>query len=207
MSPATKAIVAPMPVATERFAPGDKRARNRFLFAGRLNAQKGLDHLLRAFAAMKGLAMLDVVGEGNSEAELKLLASQLGVSDRVTWHGQLRQQDLVRLYQQATAVIVPSVDEGLGLVAAEAMLCETPVIAFRSGGLTDVVQHDQTGILVTPGVTAELSAALDFVLDSPEKASELAKAGREFVLGAFSPESAAAKYGGIYRQVIGDRKA
>jgi glycosyltransferase involved in cell wall biosynthesis len=203
MSPATSAIVAPMPVATEKFGPGEKREQNRFLFAGRLNPQKGLDRLLRAFAAMKGLAMLDVVGEGNSAAELRLLASQLSVSDRVMWHGQLRQQDLVRLYQQATAVVVPSVDEGLGLVAAEAQLCETPVIAFRSGGLTDVVQHDQTGILVTPGVTAELAAALDFILDSPARASALGKAGRQFALSAFSPESAASRYKDIYQQAIG----
>lgn len=207
ISPATSAIVAPMPVATEKFEPGEKREHNRFLFAGRLNPQKGLDHLLRALAAMQGLAMLDVVGEGNSAAELKLLASQLGVSDRVVWHGQLKQQDLVRLYQQATAVVVPSIDEGLGLVAAEAQLCETPVIAFRSGGLTDVVQHDQTGILVTPGVTAELAAALDFVLDSPARATALAKAGRQFALKAFSPESAAAQYKDIYQQAIGKRTA
>lgn len=207
ISPATIAIVAPMPVATEKFEPGEKREHNRFLFAGRLNPQKGLDHLLRALAAMQGLAMLDVVGEGNSAAELKLLASQLGVSDRVVWHGQLKQQDLVRLYQQATAVVVPSIDEGLGLVAAEAQLCETPVIAFRSGGLTDVVQHDQTGILVTPGVTAELAAALDFVLDSPARATALARAGRQFALKAFSPESAAAQYKDIYQQAIGKRTA
>jgi glycosyltransferase involved in cell wall biosynthesis len=202
LSPGTNAIVAPMPVATERFGPGGSRERNRFLFAGRLNPQKGLDHLLRAFAAMRDLAMLDVVGEGNSAAELKQLASQLGVSDRVVWHGQLKQHELVRLYQQATAVIVPSVDEGLGLVAAEALLCETPVIAFRSGGLTDVIEHDRTGFLVTPGVTSELADALDAILDYPERAAEIARVGRQFALSAFSPESAAAKYKDIYLQAI-----
>lgn len=207
ISPGDSPEVAPMPVATERFTPGGSRESHRFLFAGRLNEQKGLDHLLRAFASMNGLAMLDVVGEGNNAAGLRLLASQLGVSDRVAWHGQLKQQELVKLYQSATAVVVPSLDEGLGLVAAEALLCEAPVIAFRSGGLTDVIEHERTGILVKPGETAELASALDRVLDSPEHAGSLARAGRDFVLSAFSPESAAERYANIYRKAIGEHAA
>jgi glycosyltransferase involved in cell wall biosynthesis len=195
-----------MPVAIERFVPHGSRESNRFLFAGRLNKQKGLDHLLRAFAAMKQLALLDVVGEGSDDATLKLLASQLGISDRVTWHGQLKQPDLVKMYQSAAAVVVPSVDEGLGLVAAEALLCETPVIAFRSGGLTDIVEHERTGILVTPGVTTELAQALDDVLESPERAHDLAVAGRSHVLATLSSETAAVKYADIYRDAIGQRE-
>ena len=199
--------VAPMPVATERFGPGSSRELNRFLFAGRLNRQKGLDHLLKAFAVMTRPAMLDVVGEGNEAQSLRLLASQLGISDRVVWHGGVDQPALAKFYQKATAVVVPSVDEGLGLVAAEAQLCETPVVAFRSGGLTDVVQHGTTGILVTPGDTAELAHALDTVLSSPDHAGELGRAGRMFALSAFSPESAAKRYAAIYRTVIESRAA
>lgn len=203
--PSVNATVAPMPVAIEKFHPHGSRESHRFLFAGRLNEQKGLDHLLRAFAAMRGLAMLDVVGEGNLAHELRLLASQLGVSDRVVWHGQLTQPDLVRKYQSAAAVVVPSVDEGLGLVAAEALLCETPVVAFRSGGLTDVVEDGRTGILVTPAHTGELAGALDFVLDNPERSAEMAREGRKSALARFSPERAAAAYADIYRQAIGKR--
>ncbi len=199
--------IAPMPVSTDIFEPGTYREPNRFLFAGRLNRQKGLDHLLRAFAAMKRPAMLDVVGQGPLAQEFKLLASQLGISDRIAWHGQLKQFQLVPLYQCATAVIVPSTDEGLGLVAAEALLCETPVIAFRSGGLTDVIQDGTTGILVTPGDTEELARALDSILASPQHASDLGRAGRLFSLSAFAPESAASRYAAIYRQVIDEHTA
>ncbi|HEX2724131.1 MAG TPA: glycosyltransferase family 4 protein [Gemmatimonadaceae bacterium] len=198
--------VAPMPVSTNRFMRAHgMREPARFLFAGRLNRQKGLDQLVRAFAAMTRPAMLDVVGEGARGSELKLLASQLGVSDRIVWHGQLTQDQLLRRYQSATAVVVPSTDEGLGLVAAEALLCETPVVAFRSGGLTDVIQNGTTGVLVTPGDTAELASALDDVLASPEHASNLGRAGRLFALSAFAPESAARRYANIYRQVLADR--
>ena len=202
MAPGVVPEIAPMPVATERFTPRGSRERARLLFAGRLNRQKGLDHLLRALAAMKQLAMLDVVGEGAEEQSLKRLASELGVSDRVMWHGQLDQDGLVRMYQSATALVVPSTDEGLGLVAAEALLCETPVVAFRSGGLTDIVKHGATGILVNPGDTAELGHALDSLLSSPEHARDLGRAGRSFAAAAFSPETAGRRYADIYRKAL-----
>lgn len=199
--------VAPMPVDTERFVPGSFREGERFLFAGRLNRQKGLEHLIRALAKMRQHALLDVVGAGPLEADFRLLASELGVADRIAWMGQLKQSDLVRLYQSATALVVPSTDEGLGLVAAEALLCETPVVAFRSGGLTDVIQDDMTGILVTPGDPMELAKALDRVLDNPTEAADFGKAGRMYALSAFAPESAARQYAGIYKQVLADHPA
>ena len=202
LAPASHPIVAPMPVATERFSPGGNREPSRLLFAGRLNEQKGLEHLLKAIAAMERLTMLDVIGEGSDAQHLKQRASQLGISDRVVWHGQLDQDALLKFYRSATAVVVPSTDEGLGLVAAEALLCEAPVVAFRSGGLTDVIQHRTTGVLVTPGNTAELARALDTVLASPEHSAELGRAGRMFALSAFAPEAAARKYAEIYQQVI-----
>lgn len=198
--------VAPMPVATDRFVPGSFREKNRFLFAGRLNRQKGLEHLIRALAKMSHHALLDVVGAGPLESELRALAVELGVSDRIAWMGQLKQSGLARLYQSATALVVPSVDEGLGLVAAEGLLCETPVIAFRSGGLVDIIQDDKTGMLVTPSDPLELAKALDRVMDHPEEAADLGKAGRIFALSAFAPESAARLYAGIYQQVLDEQR-
>jgi glycosyltransferase involved in cell wall biosynthesis len=207
LAPDIDPIVAPMPAATERFIPAGSREANRFLFAGRLNRQKGLDHLLRALAAMKELAMLDVVGEGEDAQSLRLLASQLGVSDRIVWHGQLEQEGLLHMYQKSTAVVVPSIDEGLGLVAVEAQLCEAPVIAFRSGGLVDVVANEETGLLVTPGETGELAAALDRVLIDRALSASIGARGRQSALGKFSPEAAAENYITVYRKAVGQRAA
>lgn len=205
--PAVHPTVAPMPVATDLFRPGGSRDGKRLLFVGRLSNQKGIEHLLHALAAMKSPASLDVVGDGPNRPALDLVAQQLGVADRIRWHGQLSHSDLPRYYQRASAVVVPSVDEGLGLVAVEALLCETPVVAFDSGGLRDVIQHDKTGLLVKPGDRAALAAALDDVLGRDGRGSDLGRAGRLYALSAFAPESVARRYAGIYRQVLGPNAA
>ncbi|HEU4748622.1 MAG TPA: glycosyltransferase [Gemmatimonadaceae bacterium] len=203
LAPGNDPIVVPMPVATELFSPDGERDGSRLLFVGRLTAQKGVEHLLRAVAGMKARAELDIVGEGPNREALERLAGELGITDRVRWLGQLSQPELPALYQRAAAVIVPSVDEGLGLVAVEALLCEAPVVAFDSGGLRDVIQHEKTGLLVAPGDHMALAAALDDLLARNGRGTDLGRAGRLYALSTFAPESAARRYSGIYRQVVG----
>jgi glycosyltransferase involved in cell wall biosynthesis len=198
-----RASVAPMPVATDLFSPGGERDTNRLLFVGRLTAQKGIERLIEALAQMRNAPSLDVVGDGPLAATLRTRVGELGLGDRVRWLGSLAQPKLVDLYRRATALVVPSTDEGLGLVAVEAQLCETPVVAYESGGLTDTVQHDRTGVLVPPGDVKALAAALDGLLDRPERGAELGRAGRIVALAGFAPESAARRYAGIYRSVVG----
>jgi glycosyltransferase involved in cell wall biosynthesis len=152
---------------------------------------------------MKTQASLDIVGDGPARPGLESLAREIGVADRVKWHGQVPQSALPRLYQSAAALVVPSAEEGLGLVAVEALLCETPVVAFDSGGLRDVIQHDKTGILVPPGDRTALANALDELLAREGRGSDLGRAGRIYALSAFAPESAARRYAEIYRQVLG----
>jgi len=197
------ATVAPMPVATDLFSPGGQRDTDRLLFVGRLTAQKGIGPLLDAIARMTRRVSLDVVGDGAVGPELAERARALGIADRIQWLGHLPQPGLVELYRRATALVVPSTDEGLGLVAVEAQLCETPVVGFESGGLTDTVHHERTGILVPPGNVDALAAALDGLLDRPDRGSDLGRAGRMVALAGFAPESAARRYAGIYRSVVG----
>jgi glycosyltransferase involved in cell wall biosynthesis len=119
----------------------------------------------------------------------------------------VKQSDLPGFYRQAAAVVMPSADEGLGLVAVEALLCETPVVAFDSGGLRDVVQHGKTGILVETGNRAALATALDKLLALDGRGSDLGRAGRLYALSAFAPESSARRYAEIYREVLGTNGA
>jgi glycosyltransferase involved in cell wall biosynthesis len=202
LSPSSDPIVAPMPVATDLFSPDGEREKGRLLFVGRLNTQKGLEHLLHALPGMRGVAKLDVVGDGPARAALQGIAAERGVAERVRWHGQLKQPDLASLYRKASALVVPSTDEGLGMVAIEALLCETPVVAFDSGGLRDIIQNDRTGVLVAAGDRIALTQAVNTLLDGETRARDLGKAGRLYALSTFAPESAARRYSEIYRRIL-----
>ena len=204
MAPALPApVVAPMPAATDIFFPEGERDRSRLLFVGRLNAQKRIEILLRALALMRIPASLDVVGIGEQDAMLRTLAVSLGIGERVAWYGALPQHELAPLYRRAAALVVPSRDEGLGLVAVEGQLCGTPVIAFDSGGLRDIVQDQRTGVLVTDQTAEALAVAIDSLLAAPDYAQRLGKAGRESALGTFAPEAVATRYSAIYREALG----
>lgn len=195
-------IVAPMPAATDIFFPGEERDRSRLLFVGRLNAQKGIETLLRALASMRLPASLDVVGGGEQGTAARTLASSLGIAERVRWHGTLPQHDLAPLYRRAAALIVPSREEGLGLVAVEGQLCETPVVAFDSGGLRDIIHDQRTGVLVSNQTAEGLAMAIDTLLAMPEYALQLGRAGRESALATFAPEAVAQRYVAIYRDAL-----
>jgi glycosyltransferase involved in cell wall biosynthesis len=195
-------VVAPMPVATELFSPGGTRKKDTLLFVGRLTKQKGLDLLLQSLAKLPEAISLDVIGAGDERQPLENLARELGVASRVRWHGTKPQDALVQAYRSATALVVPSADEGLGLVAVEAMLCDAPVVAFESGGLPDVVQHDRTGLLVRERSADSLADAITQLLAREDRGQALGAAGRMHALATFAPESVARRYIDIYRAAI-----
>jgi glycosyltransferase involved in cell wall biosynthesis len=205
MSAGLNVTVEPMPVDVELFSPGAApRSATRLLFVGRLNKQKGIALLLQALAASTSGASLDVVGDGDDLASLQSGARSLGIAERVQWLGAKSQEQLAPLYRAAAAVVIPSEDEGLGLVAVESQLCETPVIAFRSGGLQDVIANGDTGVLTAPGDVRALAAAVDTMLQRTDKGAALGRAGRAAALARFTPKIAAEHYASIYASVTHD---
>lgn len=201
-------IVAPMPADTTVFAPGGERRTSALLFVGRLSEQKGIVDLVDALARVRRKdATLDVVGDGPLRDEVHQRVQQLGLAERVRFHASMPPRELATFYQRAAALVVPSVGEGLGLVAVEGQLCETPVIAYDSGGLPDVIQDDVSGLLVRPRDPSALAAAIDLVLDDAALAKRLARTGRERAVSRFSPDAAARAYSDIYHDVSALRAA
>lgn len=195
--------VAPMPIDLALFTPvAEPAERARFLFVGRLNAQKGAADLLTAFAAADPIAQLDIVGDGEDAASLRARAASLGVSDRITWHGMKPQAELPAFYRRATALVVPSDKEGLGLVAVEAACCNTPTIGYAGGGLPDVVQDGASGWLVEPGDTAALARAMNTVIADPGERNRRGVAAAGAMRERFDPTVAATRYRDLYRRAI-----
>ena len=202
MAPAARIEVAPMPADTALFRDEPTaRVPGRFLFVGRLNAQKGLGDLLEALAWVPGEATLEVLGEGDDAAKLRARAETLGVAHRITWRGTVPRHELPAAFRRAQAVVMPSRNEGLGLVAVEAQLCRTPVIAYRSGGLPDVVSPEWGGTLVPAGDTRALADAMRAALERTDGGATLGAAGRARMLDRFAPSAVAAGYRDRYRAI------
>ncbi len=133
------------------------------LYVGRLHIRKGILQLLRAFhlARQTNPALrLKLVGNGPLEETLRRECQRLSLSDVVEFSGLLEGAKLAQAYRSADIVCIPSLQEGQGIVALEAQACGRPVIATLTGGLTEVVKDQQTGILVPPGEVESLAKAI-----------------------------------------------
>ena len=160
--PAARIVVKPPVIDAAKLAAGANAAKPPaaidLLYVGQLVRGKGVQLLLRALAKTKTRRRLDVVGTGNLEAKLRLLAERLGVRDRVTFHGF--QPNPAAFMAAARCVVVPSFwQEPYGLVAAEAVALGRPVVAFAVGGLPEACAGGAT--LVPPGDVDALARALE----------------------------------------------
>jgi glycosyltransferase involved in cell wall biosynthesis len=128
------------------------------------------------------------------------LVDCLGIGDCVTHAGQIDTAELVRQYSMATMVVVPSVYEGFGLPAAEAMCCSTPVISTTAGALPEIV--GDAGILIPPANTRALAEAITGLLDNPDRRSHLGKMGRSRVMQMFNWKNTAKHTADVYKEAI-----
>ena len=203
---ADKVQVMPMGVdARERFVPDARvpREGREVLFVGRLVEKKGVVHLLRAFALVKqavAAAHLTVIGAGPLEPELRATASDLGIAGAVTFRGAVDNAALADHYRRAALLVMPSIvardgdQEGLGLVVAEALACECPVVASDLPAVRDVIRDGATGLLAHEADPPDLADKMLAVLRDPVHARDLARRGRELVLERLDWSSVAHGY-------------
>jgi glycosyltransferase involved in cell wall biosynthesis len=158
----------------------------RLLCVGRLIPIKGHIVLLRAFAEARkrlpGLE-LEIAGRGPLEPALKALGVELGIQDSVRFLGHV--SPIQSAIERAAVVVVPSMGEGFGMVALEAMERARPVIAANIGGLGELVRDGETGILVPAGEAEPLAEAIVRVAGDLELARAMGDAGRRRALSRF----------------------
>jgi len=165
---------------------GFAAAGRRLLCVGRLIPIKGHIVLLRAFAeARRDLPdlELDIAGRGPLEPALKAIAQELGVGASVHFLGQV--SPIQAAIERSVAVVVPSMGEGFGMVALEAMERARPVIAAEIGGLGELVRDGETGVLVPPGEAGPLRDAIVRVAGDLELAQTMGEEGRRRALARF----------------------
>jgi glycosyltransferase involved in cell wall biosynthesis len=176
----------------------------RLLCVGRLIPIKGHIVLLRAFAQARRRVpslRLDIAGRGPLEPALRALARELGVEDAVRFLGYVA--PVQRAIEDAAAVIVPSMGEGFGMVALEAMERARPVIAAEIGGLGELVENGVTGYLVPAGEAEPLADAVVRLASDLPKAAEMGSAGRRRALEQFLQERCTDRTELLYRARLG----
>lgn len=169
--------------------PSVSREPNLFLFAGQLVRSKGLDILLRALASTLHTSALYIVGRGRQEHMFRELARTLELDGRVTFLGQVSGEELSRLYDRATCLVLPARQpESFGLVGPEAMSHGTPVIATNIGGAVSWLENGKTGIAVPPNNVQALAKAMDRIADDLSLRKMMGENARRSYQERFMPE-------------------
>jgi glycogen synthase len=196
------------------------------LFVGRITRQKGIIHLVNAIRHLKaGVQVVLCAGAPDTPEIAKEMASAVERAradsrHRIVWIQEMLPKDqVIALYTHAAIFVCPSVYEPFGIINLEAMACETPVVASAVGGIPEVVEHGETGLLVPPEAigpseveprhpgqfSRDLAAAVNVLLDDPDLRETMGKRARARVEQHFSWTSIARQTLEFYQELVARR--
>jgi mannosylfructose-phosphate synthase len=207
--------VIPPGINENRFSPVRKHDRIKLqkelglkekdvLVLGRMAANKGYDLLIRSlptlFELVPDARLIAAIGAENKQdekgvAELKKLAEELGVMDRIEWVGYVSEEDLIRYYRAAAVFAMPSRYEPFGMVAIEAMACGTPTVITIHGGLAELLRFGYHGLYADPNLPAEFGTMMAVPLLHETLQSEMSVEGARFARRNFG-------WTGIARRIL-----
>jgi glycosyltransferase involved in cell wall biosynthesis len=195
-------------IDTAVFRPHDdiRRLPRRLMATASADAPlKGLRYLLKAYAALlhdyPDLELL-VVGKPQPGGKTEQLIRRLGLEDKLRFVSGISTGEMVRYYAEATLAVVPSIYEGFGLPAGEAMACGVPVVSTDGGALPEII--GDAGVIVPAADAEALAAAIARLLEDPAARERLSRMGRERILASFSWEVCAQQMLAYYREVMID---
>jgi glycosyltransferase involved in cell wall biosynthesis len=197
--------IVPNGINTDYFYPldGVKRADDQLLVTNSADTPlKGLRYLLEAVAMIRKerRIRLVVIGKPKEGGEVERLIRHLDLNENVTFAGRIGNGEFARYYAETTVAVIPSLYEGFGMPAGEAMACGVPVISTVGGGLPEVV--GDAGILIPTADARALREAIVALLDDPERRRSLARAGLERVRKSLTWRHAAEQTVEVYREAI-----
>jgi glycosyltransferase involved in cell wall biosynthesis len=191
----------------ERFRPPTQpRVKGRILAMASADApMKGISTLLESFAKLRTERDVELVlvSKPKPGGPTEQLIDKLSIADSVRFVHGISDEELVALMGSAEVACVPSLYEGFSLPTAELMACATPLVVSRAGAIPEVTgPHGLCADLVTPGDVGELTAALEALLDDPDRRAEYGARGRARVEELFSWRAVAEQVAAAYQDVI-----
>lgn len=143
-----------------------KKPEHRLVFVGRINLEKQIDVALRAMALVDASlnVQFDIVGIGDQKDHLRALAGELGIADRVHWHGKLSDEELRRVLSHGSVFVIASIAELQSIATLEAMASGLPVLAANAMALPHLVDNGENGYLFEPGNVQELAGRMTEIL-------------------------------------------
>jgi len=178
------------------------------LFVGRIEKYKGLHVLLKSLLYVKEPVQLSIIGPLVGEAKYHKRIFELIIkvnektAHRVNYLGPKRPTEIIKYYQMASILVVPSLSESFGNVILESLACETPVIASNVGGIPEIITNYKNGILIPPNDAKKLAKVIEFLLNREELIRKLGEQGRRLVVEKFSVEVVAKKLLEVYNRLI-----
>ena len=213
-----KILVTPFGIDTEKFKPKIDQS----LFNGGdivigtvkgLEQPYGIEYLLQAFKLIyekyPNLPMkLLIVGGGSLELKLKKLAKELNIDKVTTFTGYIEYKNIEQYHNMLDIYLALSVmdDESFGVAILEAGACEKPVIVSDIGGLPEVVEHNYTGIVVSPRDSVQASKAIERLLFNKEERIKMGKSSRIRILEKYDFKRNLEDMVNVYSDVLLDRK-
>ena len=164
---------------------------------------KGLKYLILALPNIIKVfpkTSLTVIGRSPSDSKLRKLITDLSLEDKIAFRSGITEEEIVNLYHSSEIAVIPSLYEGFGFGAGEAMACGIPLISTHSGGLEEVVGDSAEKIL--PASTEEIESAVIKLFSNPDRKTELSKMGRERMEKMFDWHIAAKSYENAFKEVI-----
>ena len=189
--------ITPMPLGTGFMGDLDA-ARSGVVYVGSLAREKGVHILLEALAMLRRDGMpldLTIVGDGPERANLKAQSRALGLT--TTFTGFIARELVAEHLHTKQAFVLPALDQGVGLVVAEALAHGVPVVASRSGGIPDLLADPEAGILVPPGDAVAVASAIRSVIKEERYRVGAWRAGR-ILVDQRSPEHIAEQFEALY---------
>jgi glycosyltransferase involved in cell wall biosynthesis len=199
-----KIRVIPMPNDETLFHPDSQIKKEPYLIVAvsRLTVQKRLYLLLEAIKIVSEKIpeiRLEIYGAGPERMTLTDLIVSSGLEGRARIYQPVPQEELNKIYNRAAVVVLNSINEGFGLALTEAMLCRTAVIGTISGGITDIIEDNKSGLLVPADNAEALAEAIEKIIGDAVLRERLAEDGYQRAIGEFSSESSARQYADLFR--------